>query len=238
VVVGSSSLPFIVKYELLTSLLASFPGALGLWLRQKLYPGLLARSGRKVIFGKGMILHHPRKISLGDRAAISYSVTLDARGDQNRGIYLGDDVIIGQNTALVCKDGDIEIGSNVGIGMNSTINAVAGNTIRIGDDALIAPYTYIGGVSYHFDRTDLPINRQGLNLRGGVTIGEGAWLGARVTVVDGVVIGEGAIIAAGAVVTGDIPPFAIAVGIPAKVQRMRNQEVEQEPDWQQMNSIS
>jgi len=49
-----------------------------------------------------------------------------------------------------------------------------------------------------------------------VVIGDFAWLSCRVVVLPGVTIGEGAVVAAGAVVTGDIPPYAIVAGVPAK----------------------
>ena len=54
-----------------------------------------------------------------------------------------------------------------------------------------------------------------------VTIGHDVWIGARVGILGGVTIGTGAIVAAGAVVTRDVPPYAIVGGIPAKVIRMR-----------------
>ena len=54
-----------------------------------------------------------------------------------------------------------------------------------------------------------------------VFIGNDVWIGADVTIMDGVTIGDGAIIGAGAVVTNDIPPYAIAVGVPAKVVKYR-----------------
>lgn len=54
-----------------------------------------------------------------------------------------------------------------------------------------------------------------------VSIGHDVWIGARAIVLDGVVIGNGAIIGAGAVVTSDIPPYAIAAGVPARVIRYR-----------------
>lgn len=54
-----------------------------------------------------------------------------------------------------------------------------------------------------------------------VTIGHDVWLGANVIVLSGIRIGNGAIIGAGAVVTRDVPPFAIAIGIPARVIRYR-----------------
>ena len=52
-----------------------------------------------------------------------------------------------------------------------------------------------------------------------VMIGDGTWLGHNVTVTAGVSIGRGAVIAAGAVVTRDVPPYSLAVGIPARVVR-------------------
>nr|WP_051254704.1 CatB-related O-acetyltransferase [Halobacillus kuroshimensis] len=57
-----------------------------------------------------------------------------------------------------------------------------------------------------------------------VTIRDNVWLGAHAIVLDGVTIGEGAIVAAGAVVTKDVPPYAIAAGVPAKVIRYRFRE--------------
>ena len=56
------------------------------------------------------------------------------------------------------------------------------------------------------------------------TIGNDVFIGANVTVLDGVTISDGAVIGAGAVVTKDIPPYAIAVGVPAKVVRYRFDE--------------
>lgn len=55
-------------------------------------------------------------------------------------------------------------------------------------------------------------------------IGNDVFIGANVTVLDGVIIGDGAIIGAGAVVSKDIPPYAIAVGVPAQVKKYRFDE--------------
>jgi acetyltransferase-like isoleucine patch superfamily enzyme len=223
VIVGSESFVYTIQYELITSLLSGFPGALGLWLRSRFYPYLFKKAGRGIVIGNQFIVHYPKKISLGRNVGISYGCLLDARGDSNQGIVIGDNVIIGRDSAIVCKDGDIIIGNNVGIGANSHLSAVSGNKLSIGDDVLIAPYVYMGGISYNFDRTDVPITEQGVYPKGGVCVENDVWLGANVTIVDGVTVGHGAIVAAGAVVTKDIEPFGIAMGVPAKVVRTREQ---------------
>lgn len=55
-----------------------------------------------------------------------------------------------------------------------------------------------------------------------IRIGNDVWIGARVTILDGVNIGNGAVVAAGAVVTKDVPPYAIVGGVPAKIIKYRH----------------
>ena len=55
-----------------------------------------------------------------------------------------------------------------------------------------------------------------------------AWLGMNVTICPGVTIGEYAVVAAGAVVTKDVPPYAVVGGVPAKVIRCQNPEEQKE----------
>ncbi|MBN1342108.1 MAG: acyltransferase [Phycisphaerae bacterium] len=229
VVVGSSSLTFTLRYELLCGLLGPMPGALGLWLRQRLYRSLFGALGRKAVFGSGVIIRHPRKISAGNALVVSDGCVLDARDRSDRGIRIGDNVLLGHGAMLRCKNGNIAIGSNVGLGANACIYAVEGNTVEIGDNVQIAPFAYIGGTQYHTDRIDVPIMAQGIDPRGGNRIGDGAWLGARCTLIDGVNVGNDAIVAAGAVVTKDVPPFAVVAGVPARVLRYRNEDQEQAP---------
>ncbi|MGL5082086.1 MAG: DapH/DapD/GlmU-related protein [Microcoleaceae cyanobacterium] len=220
-VVGSDSLTFTLQYELLLGLLGGLPGALGLVLRQKFYKPLFKSLGRKALFGSRVMFRHPKKIALGDTVVITDGCVLDARGENNTGIVVGNSVIFSQNAMIICKDGDIRIGNNVNIGANTGIYAVAGNQVDIADNVLIGHYTYIGGHSYHFDQIDIPIAAQGINPRGGTRIEEGAWIGARATLMDGITIGQGAIVAAGAVVTKDVPAYAIVAGVPARVVRYR-----------------
>ena len=60
--------------------------------------------------------------------------------------------------------------------------------------------------------------------RGDTIVGHDVWLGYRTLVMPGVTIGHGAVVAAGSVVVGDIPPYAIAGGNPARVLRLRYDE--------------
>ena len=60
-----------------------------------------------------------------------------------------------------------------------------------------------------------------MQTKGGIVIGDDAWLGVGVIVLDGVKIGKGAVVGAGSVVTRDIPDGAIATGVPARVVKMR-----------------
>lgn len=57
-----------------------------------------------------------------------------------------------------------------------------------------------------------------------VVIGNDCWIGARVSIISGVIIHDGAVVLAGAVVTKDVPPYAIVGGVPARVLRYRYDE--------------
>jgi len=85
-----------------------------------------------------------------------------------------------------------------------------GANVMVGNYSIIAD-TEIPGISE-------PPGRPRIAPRS-VEIGDGAWLAARVTVLPGARIGAGAVIAAGSVVAGEIPPGAVAGGIPARVLR-------------------
>lgn len=120
-VVGRRGFAPLLKYELIISLAANRPGALGLVLRSWLYPRLLDRCGRNVTFGSHVVLRHPHKISIGDNVVIDDQCVLDAKGTDNEGIRIGSGVFIGRNTILSCKNGDIVLGDHVNIGFNSEI---------------------------------------------------------------------------------------------------------------------
>ena len=139
------------------------------------------------------------------------------KGSDNAGIKLGDNVFIGRNTILSCKNGDIVLGDRVNIGFNCEI--FSGSRVEVGAGTLMAAYTYLIGGDHVAD-LDEDIVHSGSTSHG-ITVGEDAWFGAGAKVLDGVKIGAHSIIGTGAVVTKDIPEYSIAVGLPAKVVRDR-----------------
>ncbi len=217
--VGSSSILTLIKYELLTSVFGFLPGAVGLVLRKKFYKSLFGKVGRNVIFGKSITIRHPHKIHIGDNVVIDDYAVLDAKGTDNRGIAIGDNVMIGRNTVISCKNGNITIGDNTNIAMNCFIQSA--KEVKIGKNVLFAAYCYvIGGGDHETVRTDIPIIAQGQIVKG-ITIEDNCWIGAGVNVLDGVKIDRDTIIGTGAVVTKSIPEFSIAAGVPGKIFRSR-----------------
>jgi acetyltransferase-like isoleucine patch superfamily enzyme len=93
--------------------------------------------------------------------------------------------------------------------------------LEVGADTMLAAQCYVGGGRYKvLGRTDVPIADQP-EPRLGVVIEDDCWLGAGVIVVDGVRIGRGSVVGAGAVVTRDVEPYSVMIGIPAKKVAMR-----------------
>ncbi len=125
---------------------------------------------------------------------------------------------IGDGVALRSHRGRVTVGAKVVIGGGTTINSHL--DVSIGDGTLIAEGVHITDFDHRTERVDVPIKDQGIVVAP-VRIGPDVWLGRGVTVLKGVDIGRGSVIGAHAVVTRDIPPFSVAVGVPARVVRSR-----------------
>lgn len=108
------------------------------------------------------------------------------------------------------------IGRGVYIGSHAILSA-DGVAVTIGDDTIIGPAFCIMAGDHEFRQPGVSFRRSRRGRNEPVTIGRNVWIGARVIILKGVTIGDAAVIGAGAVVTNDVPPFAIAVGIPARV---------------------
>jgi acetyltransferase-like isoleucine patch superfamily enzyme len=217
-VVGRPGLGALVKHELVVAIAQARAGALGLVLRKALYPLLLGSCGRNVVFGQNVVLRHPHKIHIGSNVVIDDNCLLDAKGETNAGIRIGDGVFVGRNTILSCKNGDIELGDGANLGFNCEV--FSASRVRIGPKALVAAYAYVIGGDHDFSDATKSVLDQA-RVSSGVTIGAGVWIGAGAKILDGVTLGDAAVIGAGAVVREAVPPSAIAVGIPARVVSTR-----------------
>jgi acetyltransferase-like isoleucine patch superfamily enzyme len=153
-------------------------------------------------------------------------------------IFIGDRVVIYKGD----DGGPIKLGKGTHIHNDTYIETGMGGSLTIGEHTHIQPRchfsaykaaTYIGsGVQiapncacypyHHGINPGEPITQQPLLTKGGIFIDDDAWLGFGVIVLDGVRIGKGAVIGAGSVVTRDVPDGAVAVGVPARVIKMRS----------------
>lgn len=135
-------------------------------------------------------------------------------------------VYIGKGTALTAFSRDnsdkglkITIGNNCMIGNNCHITALTG--IHIGDGLLTGKSVLISdnahGNPSDKARFNLRPTMRPLYSKAGIVIGNNVWIGEKAAILAGVTIGDGAIIGANAVVTHDVPPYSVAVGCPARI---------------------
>jgi lipopolysaccharide O-acetyltransferase len=129
----------------------------------------------------------------------------------------------GFTTGHYCR---IEAGNNRHDKHSPTLVIAAISKVIIGENVLIASDVFItdhdhGGIDYS-SLSKAPAKRELVSSP--VVIEDNVWLCEKVIILKGVRVGHNSIVAAGAVVTKDIPPFSIAVGIPARVTRLVHEE--------------
>jgi len=156
-----------------------------------------------------------RNIFLGSNVLIKHGAEIDAtRGT----VRLGDNVIICSGAKMLTYGGNITLGKNCTV--NPYVILYGHGNLRIGDSVRIAAGTIIIPANHRFDRTDIPIWRQGVD-RLGIEIGNDVWIGCNVSILDGVTIGDGVVVGAGAVVTCDLEPRTVVGGVPARILKRR-----------------
>ena len=161
-------------------------------------------------FAKHLPKSSQSKISQKIRAFLCARLFAVAGDNLNveKGVYFGN----GKN---------ISVGNNVGFGVSFTClgaNLTVGNFLLMGSDVLFQ------GGGHNFDRLDIPMEQQGGIGITDLVIDDDVWIGSRVIILKGCNhIGKGVVIGSGAVVTKNIPDYAIVAGNPAKIIRYRNQ---------------
>lgn len=133
-------------------------------------------------------------------------------------ISLGSDCDLSAGVILYPYGGSIRLGDRVHLGPGSVIYGHGG--VEIGDDVLVAMHCRVLSSEHAVPAMGTAIRSLG-DVTKATRIGPDVWLGAGVTVLGGITIGEGCIVGAGAVVTRDLPPGSIAVGVPARVVGQR-----------------
>lgn len=210
------------KEYLLTGLFGGIPTPIGMMIRNVIYRSSFARIGKSVHIHPGVQCFGTQAIELGDHVRIFQGAFLKSKGNR---ICLKDHVTIDRGVIIDADqgyEGYIELGEGTYIG---AYTCIAGpGSLKIGKHCLIAAHSSLFAGNHIFSDPNKPIVEQGDNCEG-IVIEDDCWLGSGVRVVDGVTIGKGSVIGAGAVVTRNVPPYSIAVGVPAKVIGHRGQEV-------------
>jgi len=118
--------------------------------------------------------------------------------------------------------GEVIIGDRSRIGMS---NVIIG-PVYIGNDVILAQNIVMSGLNHGYEDVNIAPKYQKVTTSP-IHIEDEVWIGANVSIVAGVTIGKHSVIAAGSVVTKNVPPFAIAVGNPAKIIKQYNFESKQ-----------
>jgi acetyltransferase-like isoleucine patch superfamily enzyme len=166
----------------------------GMWLR---LPGQIAMFFAKASSRALMYAYRPRFASHGRNFRFDPlgCYTFDT-------IFVGDDVNLGRRPTLMAAKSQITIGNKVMFGPDVVIIGGGHNTSVVG--------------RFMYDVTEKrPEDDRG------VIIDDDVWVGSRAIILRGVRVGRGVIIGAGAVVTKDVPPYALVAGVPARVVKFR-----------------
>jgi acetyltransferase-like isoleucine patch superfamily enzyme len=148
---------------------------------------------------------------------IEREVMLNAAGP-NSFIELGADTWLFYHCMLSTSGGWIKVGSNCTVNSFAVLYGHGG--LEIGNGVRISAHVIIVPMNHIYKNPEIPIWMQG-ETRKGIKIEDDVWVGAGAKILDGVKIGKGSVIGAGAVVVRDIPPYSVAVGIPARVIKKR-----------------
>ena len=161
-----------------------------------IHPEKFRSLGDNVVFEPGALVFHPENIRIGDNVYVGHYAIL--KGYHRNLMEIGDNTWIGQ-AVFLHSAGGLRIGRNVGIGPHARI--ITSRHEECGPETPVIACPVVFGEVVLEDDCD---------------IGVGA------TLLPGVTVGRGAIVGAGAVVTGNVEPYTVVAGSPAKLLRRRD----------------
>jgi acetyltransferase-like isoleucine patch superfamily enzyme len=171
-------------------------------------PRVNLRNAVLIRFGKGVTL---------ERGVIIDGLSRD-------GMEFGDHVMIGPYSVIRASM-LTNLGAGVRMGTNCSVDAYSyfgsGGPITIGEKVIMGQHISFHSENHDYDRVDIPIKDQGTR-RKGIVIEDDCWVGSNTTFLDGAHVGRGCVVAAGSLVRGEIPPYSIVAGAPARVLRSRS----------------
>lgn len=212
--VGEGSYLDLVIYELALVGLSGLPGLIGLGARSLIYPFMFRGCGKRPAIGRGVVIRQPKNISLGSKVLIDDYCALDVRGEKGE-IVVEDFVSVGRYSTITAKNGKIILRQGTNIGSYTRI--ATQSDVEVGESTLIAAYCYIGAGNHQSGDEQTPLIAREMEIKGGVKIGSHCWIGAGAMILDGVTIGDGAIVGAQSLVRQDVPAGAVVAGTPAKI---------------------
>jgi acetyltransferase-like isoleucine patch superfamily enzyme len=163
-------------------------------MRRVLVRAMCRRAGNALQVGPGVVFKHPETMEFGD------------------GVFIGAQAMIQGRF-----DGSCKIGNHVWIGPQAYFDA---RSLELADYVGWGPGAKVLGSTHTGAPLEAPIISTGLMIKP-VFVGFGADVGMNASILPGVCIGANAIVGAGAVVTQDVPEYAIVAGVPARILRSR-----------------
>ena len=141
------------------------------------------------------------------------------RIDGSCGISINDNTSFQSGVWLYCCginniNANLTIGKSSVFGYNNHITCV--RNVSIGNFVLTANNVYISDNNHGYEDITRPIIQQPVKFKKAVSIGDGAWIGENVSII-GASVGRNSVVGSNSVVTGDIPDYCVAAGIPAKI---------------------
>jgi acetyltransferase-like isoleucine patch superfamily enzyme len=182
--------------------LTSWPGPVGIKLRQLYYANRLGGLGANVLIGPGVQMTHPERIWLSDFAFVDRGVTLDALG------------------------GELRIGRRIHVAPCALLSGVGGLVLEdyaaVGAFARVYSHSEAPVGGKRMSGPMIPEDMKGM-VTAPVRVGKDAVIATGAVVLPGVTIGQGAIVGANSLVPAHttIPPWTIWAGVPAKLMGLR-----------------